>query len=394
MRTLRTILVPVAATLAAARAGAPPAAEPPPAAQALEALDRAFRFASAIETDPKDRSRAQHAVVLDLAERGAFEEAVRRAETIGDWRRGAALASVGAAMARQGRVDEALALLSRAQQARGGVTGWQGPRIDAHVAEGLALLGERARAEAMAADLAAADRQYEGRAVAVAAVAAAAAGSFDEGLAKLAALDAMTDFEITWWRTEGYRELARMRGAPEEKRRPALDAAHRSAEGIPGWKRAQALAGIADQYREAGDLGDAREALSAAHDLVASYPQDLAAKAALAAAVAAGWSRLGEPERGRGILGAGLESVAAALVIDRPGLYADLAAGWHELGDDAEARRLLDLALEAAGGLRNSRPRALALVQVCRAIARAGRPMEDETGRRLDALYAGLGAPW
>jgi hypothetical protein len=80
--------------------------------------------------------------------------------------------------------------------------------------------------------------------------------------------------------------------------------------------------------------------------------------------------------------------------IDRPALYAVVAASWQSVGDPGESRRLFDRAFEAAASLQNARPRALAVVEICRALGRARIPLDEATRWRLDALLAGLRAPW
>src|SRR4030095_4973989 len=90
----------------------PPAAAARPAASASldapgsEAFDWAFRFASAIHSDPKDMARAQQNVVDDLADAGRLDEAIVRAEKIEGWRRGAAFADLAARLAEKGRTAD------------------------------------------------------------------------------------------------------------------------------------------------------------------------------------------------------------------------------------------------------------------------------------------------
>src|SRR5262245_43691773 len=73
----------------------------------LPALDYAFRFASAIAKDPKDRAKAQELAVAEFAAAGALDEAIRRADQIEGWRRGAVYADLATALAGMGRKEEA-----------------------------------------------------------------------------------------------------------------------------------------------------------------------------------------------------------------------------------------------------------------------------------------------
>jgi hypothetical protein len=62
--------------------------------------------------------------------------------------------------------------------------------------------------------------------------------------------------------------------------------------------------------------------------------------------------------------------------------------------DEDDSRRLFDTALSEAESLVNARPRALAVVAVCRSMGRSGFELDEATRSRLDALFAGLKDPW
>src|SRR5882672_6845910 len=88
--------------VAAARPVLPPAARGPDlpadpprdavAAASPDPLDSAFRFATAIEADPKDQAMAQEDVVSELTALGRLEEAGLRAAEIKGWRQGTSYA--------------------------------------------------------------------------------------------------------------------------------------------------------------------------------------------------------------------------------------------------------------------------------------------------------------
>ena len=65
-----------------------------------------------------------------------------------------------------------------------------------------------------------------------------------------------------------------------------------------------------------------------------------------------------------------------------------------DLGDEQAARRLFGLAVDSAEGLVNARPRALAVVAICRSMAQQRVALDDGLRSRLDALHDGLGTPW
>lgn len=359
-----------------------------------EVLDTAFQFASAIRTDANDRAKAQEAVVQDLASIGALDAAVSRAESIENWRRGVALADLATAMSRVGRNDEARKLLARADEFRKTIDGWQNPRIAAHQAQSLAALGDVAASEQLAAPLGLHDRQYTGAASAVAASGHAARGEYDQAMQKLRILDEETDLDATWWRTTGYLAVVRQRRFPEAQRLEALQAARRSAEGISGWKRAEALESIAEEFRLIGKADAAVEALAVADEIVTSQPDTMPIKSPLLSNLARGWARAGEATRARERLAQAEAIVPQALLIDQPAILANIAASHVVLNDRDASSRLWTRALDAAQALENSRPRALAVVEICRSMGRHGVPLTEATRERLQSLLAGLSDPW
>jgi len=392
MRRSRACLAVLLTVASVAATGKNP--EPPVGAESLRALDLGFRFASALEVDPKDQGMAQQGVVLEAAALGAIDAAVRQADAMHGWRQGSTFAGLALEYARSGRQEEARNLLRRAEVVQASTAGWQGVRIGAQIAEARAALGERARAEELAAALAAADAQYAAQATAIAALAQAASGAFEEAFARLATLAGEQDFEPAWWRTDAYVQIARLPGAPAAVRGRALEEARLAAQTIPGWKQAEVLATLASEYRGAGNAAAARETVLAAERLGAAYDDSLVAKGTLLALTAQAWGSLGETERAVTLLKQADLAAAQAMLIDRPGVEADLAAAWFEIGGVDEARRRFGAALDRAAALANSRPRALAMARICRALARCGAGADAAMAGRLEGMLAGLGDPW
>src|SRR5262249_36598926 len=160
-----------------------------------------------------------------------IDEAARRAPEIDGWRRGMLYASLATQLARAGRADEARAYIGKAEEVRQTTSGWENPRISSQVAEALALLGDQEQSNKITAALAAnAPIQYAGRATATDAVGAAVKGDFEQGMAKLRALEGNNDLDTAWGRTTGYLALARHADAPKKSRLEALDAARASAD--------------------------------------------------------------------------------------------------------------------------------------------------------------------
>ncbi len=366
----------------------------PPIAGSV-ALDWAFRFASAITSDDRDRSKAQQVVVLDLAEIGQLESAARRADSIVGWHRGAAYADIAALYAASGDEARARALIAKAESAQREAEGWHGPRIATHVAQAHAMLGEPASAAAIADSVAAADpRQYSGRAAATRATAHAARGEFDQAMALLDGLGGDDDLEIAWARVTGYVAVARQPRVTAKQRRTALDAALTAAATVPGWKQAEALESLADEFRRDGALARARELLRRAEALVLPITDTLSIRPALLSNLARKWAGVGDVDHARLLLAEAEAAVPSAMTIERPPILANIASSWVAVGATTEASRVYGMAFDAAETLVNARPRALAVVEICRSMGKARLDPEAATRQRLESLLAGLRDPW
>ena len=360
-----------------------------------DALDYGFRFASAIKTDVKDMGMAQTAIVMELAELGDLDTAVKRAPSIANWRRGTVLADLAAMLAQQDRPQEARKLLAEAKQFRDSLDGWETRRIDAHIAQAYAMLGDMQKSEQLAEEVAESDlRQYRGRSVATVAAAYAARGEFERAMEYLGQLRSDEDYDVTWWRTSGYVEVASQQGLPKGKRFHALREAVRSSDGIDGWKQAEALISIADSFLGLGARDEATTAVRKADKVASAVSKDAPSRAYMLATLAQAWGRVGAADRARELLAEAGPLIPEMLVIDQPGYYAQLARGYVELGDREAADEMYGVALDSAASLENARPRALAIVAVCRLMARDGTPLKPQVKQRLDDLYSGLRAPW
>lgn len=361
----------------------------------LVAFDYAFRFATAIQKDPKDQAKAQEAVLQDLLLRGEQGEVISRVEQIQGWRRGVVYADSAAAAAKAGRAEEARRLLGRAEEVRAGTSGWEGPRIGAHIASALAQLGEIQPASQITQELDAADpRQYTGRSAWTLALGHASKGEFSPAMEALRPLDGDGDLDVAAWRTKGYVALGRESRFTESQRLEALDAAMTSSANLSGWSQAEANQEIAQAFRTLGRNDRARQALEMAEKAALSLPDAMAERIPVLAELARSWGEAGDPARGRELLRRVEPAAAQALDIDRPAAYARLASVRHDLGDESAARRLYGEAFRAAESLVNARPRALAVVDICRSLGREGIDPDVKTKSRLDSLLGGLRDPW
>jgi hypothetical protein len=360
-----------------------------------EAYEYAFKFASAITSDPKDRAKAQEAVVWDLTSTSQWDSAERAADQIEGWRRGTACADLATALAKSGQKERARALITKAEAFRSTIEGWQNPRIAAHIANAWAALGDTARSESIAAAVATEDPiQYAGRKAATVASGLAANGRFEEAEKELTTLSGAKDIDDTWWRTVGYLEMSRQPGLTKEQRTRALAEARRSAAGIPTWKKAEALESVADEYRKHGVLPEARAIVAEAEVILVALPDTMPIKAPLLSNCARAWAELGRKDKARNLISQ-VESLAPVVQdIERPVVYANAARSAVAMGDTGTARRLYGRALTEAGLLANARPRALAVVEICRSIGNSGLELDTTTRSRLDTLFMGLKDPW
>jgi tetratricopeptide (TPR) repeat protein len=355
----------------------------------------AFKFASAIVSDPKDMGKAQEAVVWDLTSSGAWRDAEASAEKIEGWRRGTAYADLATALAKAGRVDDAKRMIAKAETFRPTIEGWQNLRIASHIAAAYAALGDDEKAKTLAIAVATEDaQQYGSMSRATIASGLAAKGQFDGAAGELDRLKDGKDLDDAWWRTVGYVDMSRQKSLSREERVKAIQSAREAAEGIPGWRKAEALESIADEFRKLGMMQEAREAVGAAQAILLALPDTMPIKAPLLSNCARSWAELGSTEKARSLL-VQVESLAPKVQeIERPVVYANVASSFAAMKDTVAAKRLYGQALQEAAALVNARPRALAVVEICRSIGKSGVGLDDAMRARLDALYAGLKDPW
>jgi tetratricopeptide (TPR) repeat protein len=365
------------------------------ASASRDSFDYAFKFASAIVSDPKDMGKAQEAVVWDLTSSGAWRDAEASADKIEGWRRGTAYADLATAFAKAGRTDDAKRMIAKAEAFRPSVDGWPNLRIASRIAAAYAALGEGEKAQTLAVAVATEDAiQYGSMSTATIASGLAAKGKFDGAAAELDRLKDGKDMDDAWWRTVGYVDMSRQKSLSREQRVKAIRAAREAADGIPGWRKAEALESVADEFRKLAMLPEAREAVGTAQAILIGLPDTMPIKAPLLSNCARAWANLGNPDKARALL-AQVEALAAHVQdIERPTVYANAASSFAAMKDTASAKRLYAQALQEAATLVNARPRALAVVEICRSIGKSGIGLDATMRARLDALYTGLKDPW
>jgi tetratricopeptide (TPR) repeat protein len=366
------------------------------ASRPLEGLDYAFRFASAIYNDDKDRAKAQQAVVRDYIELGEFDEASRRIPSIEGWRQAVVLADLGRAMAEAGRTDEARQAVVEARSLRKQITDFHGPRIDYHVAQAMAAMGDVEGANEIRGAVAEADRvQYLGRTVATRAMGYAREGEFD------AAMEYLRNFEPDnsiddpdWWRTQAYLEIAGMDQLPREQRLEAMGSARESLEAVRGARYSEGILAVAATSRALGEPVEVTsEVLDQGEAYVDRTPDNYPSKPYELTSLARVWTEIGRSERARALLKRAESIVPISQPIEQPAAFAWIACSYLLLDDTADSRRLYDRALAVAETLVNPRPRALALVAIGRSMGQQGVELSDPLRHRLDRALAGLKPP-
>lgn len=358
------------------------------------ALERAFAFASAIETDPKDKAMAQSAVALEALALEDGEQAAALADEVSGWQRGVLYAEIAAWHGKAGRPEQARAFLAKAEEFQRTQEGWQGPRIRAHVATALSALGDADAAHAINDGLAQNDRQYNGMAVVSNARLVARRSGFDAAMAEIRKTEQETDYEFALGRASAYLELGENASFTPEQRLKALRAARATAEEVAVWSRADLLVSAGKSFAKLDAQKDTKEALEAATALGRSLATTSMVRAGVLSNVSLAWIEAGDAARARDLLNDAATGLKDIQAIDRPEMLARIAAVTVKLPDADLAKARFDEALAQAATLTNARPRALAAVGVCRALARAGVIPDADLSARLDALRKGLRAPW
>jgi tetratricopeptide (TPR) repeat protein len=361
-----------------------------------DAFEWAFRFATAIETDPKDKASAQQLALLSLAEVGRIDDAEDWASRMDGWRQGVVAAELAAEALRAGDQAQANRLIEMAERAAGKHPEWR-LRIRSHLTKALALRGEeetiRAVGERMAEDP---TGQFAGQGAYGTALALAVEGRPDKALAELEKLDEVEDLYGAHRRTQAYLEIAKLDSLPAAMRRTFLDRAVESGRGVPGLLKTRTLTEAAGELARHGRHEKAVAVLEEVESLALQVPDGADPKPPVLCNLARAWAEIGEEKRARTVLPHIHEAIRDERVLktDRPGFIANQASLHMAMGDEKKARSLYDAALGQAAELVNARPRALAVVRVCTFMGRYGFTPDDKIAKRLEELFAGLGAPW
>jgi hypothetical protein len=365
-------------------------------AVSTDPFEWAFRFASAIESDPKDRASAQQWTLLGLIETGALDEAERLVTRMDGWRQGVVAAELAVAAVEAGEQTRANRMIELSKKAAAADREWW-LRVQSHLVGAYARRGQEALTRSLGEKLAQDQTgQFAGRGAQTLAIALAADGETAMALEVLETLADVKDLFGAHRRTQAYLEIADMESIPRPTRLHVLAKAVESARGVPGLLETRTLTEAAEALGELGRSEQAAAVLEEVQALALKVPDGRDQKPPILCNLARAWVRIGSPERAKPLLDRISRAIAheRMLKTDRPGFLANLASVHLVLGDEAAARALYEDALDHAERLVNARPRALAVVKVCTFMGRYGFPLDARLASKLEGLHDGLGAPW
>ncbi len=394
-----------------AQGAGPALADAPLSAPRRRLLELAFESASAMPLDPhvKNRSRAQDAVVAACLALDQPLLALRCAERIENWRRGAGYADVAFYCAQNGAASEAERCLELArrvvaelehesgrefQDGEGSSQPWRRDRVRAKIARTHLLLGQDGEAGRFAEGL----ESSEAGAVELAAAMRLQADGFDGQVRALEAAVATGEFERLRSALSVYARLFERFYADGERRALLEQRIETASRNVPTTLRIETQLELAGSALQHADPAKALAIVAQARALLAGSRWTTASHVPLVARLAALRYRAGEEVEGRKELEGARARFAAereAMVdIYRASVLRPLAEATLAQGDRAGARELYAQAVEAGVANPNSRPRSEDLCATCCSMAVNGFEPDEALWARLGAVRAGLGEPW
>ncbi len=366
----------------------------------LELLDLAYRSASAFPLVPhlKNRSRAQEQVVEACFELDQPVRALRYADGIADWRRGAAYADYAHYCVAHGRTEGVQEMLERAlevgsQDEQAQLQGWRFDRIRAKVARTHLLLGEPEVAGRVAAGL---DPSQAGI-VGVAEAAFTDTAAIDAHLESIDAVVESGQFDLV----RGALDMCAVyfdRAYEDVERRDALQHKIESSwDGLPLLVRIDLAMELAESAGSHGDAAKAAALVAEAQEQFDSAPWDAEEEIRQRARLARSWFLAGETEKARAMATQALamydERREEIQNLFRASVLRPLAEAYVAMGDSTAA---LVYARAVEEGLENpnARPRADDLVATCVSMARNEFEPGASLWTRLREAHAALGDPW
>lgn len=364
----------------------------------VELLEVAFRAASALPLDPhvKNRSRAQEAVVATCLELDLPQRAERYAGGIENWRRITAYADVALHLARGDHKEEARRLLVLAEQAAQSHTDesleWRSERARAKLASVHLWLGEDEQAAKLALGVG------EAELGSLQSAQAERSADFDSQLAAILSAVKVGGFDPVRNALQACAQLFGRFYGDSERRALAEQTIKGSWGLLPIQVRIELLSELANGALAHADLDKARSLVDEAQALADGHawlPED---RVPLMARLAGLRFRAGDVQQARCANDAALAHFEAerAKIVDifRAGALRPVAETYAAMADRDAALRVYRTALDEGALNPNSRPRAEDLVATCCSMARSGLELDEDSLKRINALYLALKAPW
>lgn len=366
------------------------------AAYQTELLEVAFAAASAMPLDPhiKDRSRLQEVVVATSLALEQPQRALRYAEQIRDWRRGAAYADL-ALFCAENRLDPCVQpMLDRAGEIADGEEDWRRERIRVKIAQTHAYMGKAELAEELEQGV----QPAESGKVAWIEATICPPGSFDEMMETLDSLVRTEHFDIVRNALSAYAALFERFYDDVDCRTRVEDKIKASWSSIPIFVRIRLLMDMADASLAHADQAKALTLLDEAKDMMDAARWQPRSVVPMMAQLAQRRFQAGDEA------GARVQAQEALALFDakrdvivniyRAQTLRPIAEAYHAMGDAAVALEIYKRAVEAGMENPNSRPRADDLVATCCSLALLAVEPDAALAGRIREIAAGLGDPW
>lgn len=360
-------------------------------------IELAFESVSAMPEVPhaRNRCRAQESIVQAAIELDSCAQAERMALAITDWRKSQALADIGLAHARKGRVDEAKRVVALAESAViPGTQEWHDERVRSHLAAAHHWLGN----DAAVARLTQGVGETEIGAVQVVVASRSSIEQFDGRFELLRSTAKNGGFDALKCSLETAVELHRVAGTDAARREQVETLVKSSWEKLPLDVRTGMLRRLAENLLAIDDRAGALRQLDEAQALVDNNRWLVEDHIAQVAAIARLRHAAGQAERAQrelgGVLGLFERERDRMADIYRAGALRAVAEAQQSMGDSAGARATFARAVEEGVVNPNSRPRADDLAATACAMARCGALPDAALVQRMQQLRAALSDPW
>ena len=386
--------------VAGLHAGQESASETAAATQAQPAevlLAQAYDIASAMPFRPhiKNRSRAQETVVVTCLELDKPELALRYAEGIDNWRRGAAYADLANyyAESKQLELAEKFTLRARkfAESGELGTEGWRQERILAKVAKAQFELGQTKAAQELAGSLEPAQQPTLVEPVVDQARVVAFLDTLPE-LSKTASLETMVQA------LNGCVPLFEQHYANKELRERIHTDVRKVWNRIPGLERMRLARSLAEVCLDQNDLPGAQSMLDDIRVLMDGMRWEARYQVPAQAYLATLRAKAGQKEVAAAEFDGALELYQTRreeiVNIYRAETITPVAQGLFELGQSEAAAKVYAQAIEEAVINPNSRPRAIDMTEILCSMAKVGFVPSPDLQKRIDEIQKGLGDPW